>query len=149
MYGECMSSVPAHMSVCLSLTLQSSSCVWRENGLIQCVHNADHIVNALTQPVSPPHTTAALKCEGQTDRHVSTHVFDIHSQYIHPRLVSVPPPPPLLTQHPQVTRVEPYGVFVLLHRSQVRGLVHMSQVEKAFSKELAKHFTPGQVVSVR
>jgi predicted RNA-binding protein with RPS1 domain len=45
--------------------------------------------------------------------------------------------------------VEAYGVFVTLHRSQVRGLVHISQVEKAFMKDLAKHYTPGQVVSVR
>lgn len=49
----------------------------------------------------------------------------------------------------QVSRVEPYGVFVQLHRSQVRGLVHISQVEKAYSKDLAKHYTPGQIVSVR
>lgn len=49
----------------------------------------------------------------------------------------------------QVSRVEPYGVFVQLHRSQVRGLVHMSQVDKEYSKELNKHYTPGQIVSVR
>jgi predicted RNA-binding protein with RPS1 domain len=66
------------------------------------------------------------------------------------RMHSHPPCATSLTQTPtQVTRVEPYGVFVLLHRSQVRGLVHVSQVERAFSKELAKHYTPGQVVSVR
>lgn len=40
-------------------------------------------------------------------------------------------------------------MFVQLHRSAVRGLVHISQVERAFAKELGKHYTPGQVVSVR
>lgn len=53
------------------------------------------------------------------------------------------------TNQHQVSRVERYGVFVQLHRSQLRGLVHISQVEREFSKDLAKHYTPGQVVSVR
>jgi predicted RNA-binding protein with RPS1 domain len=45
--------------------------------------------------------------------------------------------------------VEAYGVFVSLHKSAVRGLVHISQIERAFTKDLAKHYTPGQVVTVR
>jgi polyribonucleotide nucleotidyltransferase len=51
--------------------------------------------------------------------------------------------------HPQVFRVEPYGVFVQLARSAVRGLAHISHIDKPFVSELAKHYSPGQVVSVR
>lgn len=40
-------------------------------------------------------------------------------------------------------------MFVSLHKSAVRGLVHISQIERAFTKDLAKHYTPGQVVTVR
>jgi hypothetical protein len=58
-----------------------------------------------------------------------------------------------LTQRQQVIRIEPYGVFVQLAHSAVRGLAHISQCDvtqqQRDSRDLSKAYTPGQVVRVR